>query len=97
MSKDFFAFAGFLHRDYKEEAKYPLQEGNASLSERDAYDAILWHDTNGSYLSIKNRECTKKRFEAWITPIQALSLLEFLEGQRERLQELCENNKNKEN
>jgi hypothetical protein len=38
----------------------------------------------------------KRRQEVNITPAQALKLLEFLEGQRERLQELCENNKNKE-
>lgn len=89
MSKDFFALAGSIHRNYKEETKYSLQEDNAFQSDRDAYDAILWHDENGSYFSIKNRECVEKREEAWLTPSQALKLLDVLEGQRERLQELC--------
>ncbi len=91
MSKDFFALAGSIHRNYKEETKYPLQEDTVSLSDRDAYDAVLWHDENGSYFSIKNRASVEKREEAWLAPSQALKLFDILQGQCERLQELCDN------
>jgi hypothetical protein len=89
MGKDFFALAGSIHRNYKEETKYPLQEDNAIQSEYDAYDAILWHDENGHYFSIQNRVSVEKRSEAWLAPQQALKLLEVLEEQRDRLRELC--------
>jgi hypothetical protein len=89
MSEDFFRLAGIIHHNYTEEAKHPLQDDNTIQSERDAYDAILWRDENGSYVSIQNRVVPHKRSEAWITPEQALKLLNFLEKHRDRLQELC--------
>jgi len=88
-SKDFFRLSGLFHHHYTEETKHPLQEDNAIQSEYDAYDAILWHDENGHYFSIQNRVSIEKRSEAWITPKQALKLLDVLEEQRDRLQELC--------
>lgn len=89
MDKDFFALSGIIHHNYTEDIKQPLQDANSDYGLRDLYDVILWHNENGSYVSIQNRVSIENRSEAWITPEQALKLLDFLNEHKEKLQELC--------
>lgn len=90
MDKDFFALSGIIHHNYTEDVKHPLQDANSDYGLHDLYDAIIWHNENGSYVSIQNRVSVENRSEAWITPKQALKLLDFLCAHVKRLQDLCE-------
>ena len=93
MSKSFFDIAGSFYLDYRKEAQCALQSNDDSQSLEDLYDVTIWHCDTGSYVSIDNRVSPEKQQAVDITTEQALVLLEFLEGQRERLQELCNINK----
>ena len=102
MSKNFIDFVGIMSKDIITEERHSLQIIDTKQRNEDPYydeklyHAYYWHNKDNTFLTIQNGGCIKRRQEVNITPEQALKLLEFLQEQRERLQELCDNNKNKE-